>query len=153
MLKFITQSVFIKIVLAIASITPIYIAAYNIFYGDGLTRVLFFAISFVFLAHLYYGFKWAKYVIALISIIPSVLQFYIFDIKLNGLYAIVLIASFIFVLNAIVLIKSKVIAEFLNQKLLNLSDAVAFKLKISRWILTVIFIIGILLDVMRVIKE
>lgn len=49
-----------------------------------------------------------------------------------------------------VLIKSKVIAEFLNQNLLNLRDSVAFKLKISRWILIVVFLIGILLDLIRV---
>ena len=153
MFKFITPSVFIKIVLAIASITPTYIGINNIFYGEGITRILFFAVSFVCLAHLYYGFKWAKYIVSLISIIPSVIQFFIFDISFNSSYAIPLIFSFIVVVNAIVLIKSQVIAEYLNQKLLNLSDALAFKLKISRWILTVIFITGILLDVMRVIKE
>jgi hypothetical protein len=153
MLKFITPSVFIKIVLAIAAIAPAYIAIYNIFYGDGITRVLFFAISFVCLVHLYYGFKWAKYVVALISIISSVIQFYIFDTTLNGLYAILLIASFVLIVNSVVLIKSKLIAEFLNQKLLNLSNSSSFKLKISRWLLIAIFIVGVLLDVMRVIKE
>jgi hypothetical protein len=151
-LKFISPSVFIRIVLAISSITPVYIAIYNIFYGDGIARVLFFAISFVCLAHLYYGFKWAKYIVALISIIILVLQFYIFDTTFNGLHPILLIASFIFIVNSVVLIKSKVIAEFLNQKLSNLSDSAALKLKISRWILITIFVIGILMDVMRIIK-
>jgi hypothetical protein len=153
MLKFITQSVFIKTVLAISSIAPIYIAVINIFNGDGITRVLFLVISSVCLAHLYYGFKWAKYIVALISLIASVLQFYIFDITLNGLYAIVLIASFILVFNSIILIKSKVIAEFLNQKLLSLSDAVAFKLKISRWIIIVLILILVSLDVMHIIID
>ena len=115
--------------------------------------MLFFAISFVCLTHLYYGYKWAKYIVALISIISSVIQFYIFDTAFNGLYAILLIASFIFIVNSVVLIKSKVIAEFLNQNLLSLTNSTAFKLKISRWILIVIFMIGVLLDVMRLIIE
>ncbi len=153
MLKFITQPIFIKIVLVIASITPAYIGINNIFNGEGITRILFFVVSFVCLSHLYYGFKWAKYIVSLISIVPSVIQFFVFDISFNSSYAIPLIFSFIVVVNAIVLIKSKVIAEFLNHKFLNLSNAVAFRLKISRWILTVFFITGILLDVTRVINE
>ena len=153
MLKFISPSVFIKIVLAISSVIPIYIAIYNIFYGEGITKVLFFAISFVSLAHLYIGFKWAKYVVALISISSAILQFFIFKTSLNNFFAIPLILSFIFVVNAIVLIKSKLVAEFLEHKLLNLSNSSAFKLKISRWILIAIILIGVLLDVMRIIKE
>ena len=153
MLKFISPSVFIKIVLAISSIAPIYIAIYNIFYGDGITRVLFFAISFVCLAHRYYGFKWAKFIVALNSVTSSVLQFFIVDISFNSSYVIPLILTLIFLVNSIVLIKSKVIAEFLNQKLQNLSDSVAFKLKISRWILIVFILIGVLLDVIRVMNE
>ncbi len=153
MLKFFTPSVFIKIVLTISSIVPIYIAVHNFFYGDGIMRVLFFAISFVCLAHLYYGFKWAKYIVGLVSIISSVIQFYIIDTTFNGLYVILFIASFIVIVNSIVLIKSKVIAEFLNQKLLSLSNSSALRLKISRLLLIAIFIVGVLLDIMRVIKE
>jgi hypothetical protein len=57
----------VKAILLFASLIPIYIAVYVTLGGDVFLSIFFTVFLIVIVSHLYYGYKWAKYTVALLS--------------------------------------------------------------------------------------
>ncbi len=145
--------IFTQIVLAASAIIPLCLAGYLLIEGDGILRLLVPAFVMVCLAHMYYGFRWAKYAVALTSVIPVYAQL----LMLGGLQAALKYFVF-FVLSAItinsyLLLKSKSVAQFLGRQRAFLSDSKLHKLRLLRLTIAILFIGAIAADVARLVFE
>ncbi len=148
--------VFVKTVLFISALIPLYLAGYFVVESDGLLRILvpyFFVLSLV---HMYYGFRWARYVVALTSVIPVYAQL----LTLDGLQAtikyfvfIVFIVLIAITINSYLLLKSKSVSQFFIWQRDCLSDSKLRKLRLLRLTIALLFIAAITADVARLVFE
>ena len=145
--------IFTQIVLTASAIIPLCLAGYLLIEADGILRLLVPAVVLVCLAHMYYGFKWAKYAVALISVIPVYAQL----LMLDGLQA--TIKYFVFfvliaiTINSFLLLKSKSVSQFLIWQRGCLSDSKLRKLRLLRLTIAFLLIGAIAADVARLVFE
>jgi hypothetical protein len=145
--------IFTQIVLAASAVVPIYLAGYFLVETDGILRFFIPAVVLVCLGHMFYGFKWAKYVVALASLIPVYAQL----LMLDGLQA--TIKYFVFfvliaiTINSYLLLKSKSVSQFFIWQRGCLSDSKLHKLRLLRLTVAVLFIGAITADVARLVFE
>jgi len=145
--------IFTQIVLAASAVVPIYLAGYFLFEADGILRFLIPVVVLVCLVHMYYGFKWAKYVVALASLIPVYAQLLMLDglqAKIKYFVFFVLIAITI---NSYFLLRSKSVSQFFIWQRGCLSDSKLRKLRLLRLTIAVLFIGAITADVARLVFE
>ena len=140
----------VKAILLVAALCPAYLAVYTVLNSSAIVGAVFSLIAIVTLCHLYYGYKWGKYTVALLSLVFSVTQFFMFksaviDIKilLLGLLCVVL------VINTLLLLRSKAVAEFLSEQHAKRSAKVLLTLKVARWALIAAVVIGLLKDLLQ----
>ena len=155
MKKLFSSLIFVKINLVIASLVPfyfIYMYANNDNYSIS-SLIVLIGIA-VCLVHLYFGFRFAKYIILLINIIFSFSQIYIF-MKYEILYLKIIgySLSILLITNTIYIFRSVNLKSYLLNKYSNISSTMLKKLKISRIIFLALISVGILLDIYRLIKE
>lgn len=145
--------IFTQIVLAASAVVPIYLAGYFLVETDGILRFLIPAVVLVCLGHMFYGFKWAKYVVALASLIPV----YAHLLMLDGLQATIkYFVFFVFIaitINSYLLLKSKSVSQFFIWQRGCLSDSKLQKLRLLRLTVAVLFIGAITADVARLVFE
>ncbi len=146
-------SLFPKIVLATSAIIPLYLVGYFFLGVDGILRFLVPAIVLVCLVHMYFGFKWASYVVAFSSLIPVYAQILLMG-SLQAAEKYFLFSVLIGVtINSYLLLKSKTVSQFLIWQQSYLSNSELHKLKLLRLALAVFFIGVITADVARLVSE
>lgn len=155
MSKTIISSAGIKAILIIASLIPLYMAGYmaSTEAGNTYLSILFPVLVLVVLLHFYYGYKWAKYIVAFLSLMFAVAQFFMFKVVFSDLRVIFFLFFCCFItINALLLLRANSVALFLSQQVAERSKRVLLYLKISRWISFVIIGIGISKDLMRLLQ-
>lgn len=144
----------VKAILTIASLIPLYMAGYmglsearNVYLS-----ILFPILAIVVLLHFYYGYKWAKYSVALLTVIFAVTQFFLFKIAVTDLKVLFfLFFCSLLMINTLLLLRANAVTLFLSQQAANRSKQILLYLKISRWILLVVIGVGIIKDLMRLV--
>ena len=144
---------FAQIVLVVSAVIPLCLAGYFFFEADGILRFLVPAIALVCFLHMYYGFKWAGYVVAIGSMVPAYTQLLMlgnFQIEERVFLFFVLV---VITINSYLLLKSKSVAQFLVGQRACLSDSQLHKLRLFRLTVAALFIGAIAADVVRLLLE
>ena len=139
-----------KAILIIASLIPAYIAVYMTIASDVSINIFLAAFLIVLVSHLYYGYKWAKYTVALLSIIFAVAQFFIARMVFTDWRVLLLLlACVLLIINTLFLLRANAVTVFLSQQADKRTKNVLLLLKISRWVLYVLLALSIAKDLMR----
>jgi hypothetical protein len=118
--------------------------------SDVLISVLFTLFVVMVVSHLFYGYKWAKFVVVLVTLSFVVTQFFIFKNAFTDGWTIAFIAmSIALIINALVLLRSKVVAEFLLRQAANRSKVALIILKGLRLIFLAAILVGLASDLIR----
>jgi len=140
----------VKAILIIASLIPLYMAGYMVLGRDVYLSIFFPVLVAVMLLHLNYGYKWAKYTVALLCLIFAVAQFFIFKVVFTDLRALFfLLLCALLITNTLLLLRANAVSVFLSQQAVGRSKKILLYLKISRWILFVLIIFGVAKDLLR----
>ncbi len=144
-----SPTTFVKIVMFLSSLIPLFIAFDFLFEADGVLRFLVPFLVCVCLVHVYFGFIWARYIVALSSLVPAFIQLLMLDgLQATAKYFVFFVLISI-TINSYLLLKSKPVSEFLGRQRACLNDSKLHKLKMLRLTL-VVFLIGVLVaDVLR----
>jgi len=144
---------FAHIALVVAAIIPLFLAGYFFVEADGILRFLVPAIELVCLVHMYYGFRWASYVVAIGSLVPAYTQL----LMLGNLQAEERVFLFfvlvVITINSYLLLKSKSVSQFLVGQRACLSDSQLHKLRLFRLTIAALLIGAIAADVVRLVIE
>ena len=101
--------------------------------------------------HLWYGFKWARWFVAIFSTLIALIVLYTFinvPIRPALVMSALLLVAVIF--NSIILLRSTVVTEFLLKQATSRSVTAIRVLKLSRWIFFIVAAIGIVSDLRRI---
>ena len=140
----------VKAILIIASLIPLYLAGYSPLGRDVYLSIFFTVLVVVMLLHLYYGYKWAKYTVACLSLIFAVAQFFMFKVVFTDLRALFfLLLCALLITNTLLLLRANAVSFFLSQQAVGRSKKVLLYLKISRWILFALIAFGVAKDLLR----
>lgn len=140
----------VKAILLVAALCPAYLAVYTVLNSSAVVGAVFSLIAIVTLSHLYYGYKWGKYAVALLSLIFSVSQFFMFKSAVIDIKILLLsLLSVALVINTVLLFRSKAVTQFLSQRYAKRSAKVLLTLKVARWMLIAAVVIGVLKDLLR----
>ena len=148
------QSVmFAQIVLVVSAVIPLCLAGYFFVEADGILRFLVPAIVLVCLVHMYYGFKWAGFVVAIGSMVPAYTQLLMlgnFQAEERIFLVFVLV---VITINSYLLLKSKSVSQFLVWQRACLSHSNLHKLRLFRLVVATLLIGAIAADVFRLVLE
>ncbi len=99
---------------------------------------------------MYYGYKFAKIIVASISVSFAGIQIFIFARHVDQPLSVAFILLNAFLLaNSVLLLRSKGVADFLTNQAQNRSAKALILLKASRWALLLIVVIALIKDVMQ----
>jgi len=140
----------VKEILIIASLVPLYMAFLTMLVGDGFTRFIWTLLVVVTLFHFYYGYKWAKFTVALFSLVFAASQFYInFDYLSNLNVLLLLFSCALLILNSFLLLQANAVRVFLAHQFVSRDKNVLFYLKMSRWVLFAVIGVATAQDLTR----
>jgi hypothetical protein len=140
----------VKAIFLFASLIPIYIAVYVTLGGDVFLSIFFTVFLIVIVSHLYYGYKWAKYTVALISLAFAAAQFFILKMVFTDWRVLsLLLVCVLLIINTLLLLRANAVSVFLSQQTDERTQKVLLLLKISRWILYALLVFGIAKDLLR----
>jgi len=143
----------VKAILIIASLIPLYMAGYSLLGRDVYLSIFFTVLVVVMLLHLYYGYKWAKYTVACLSLIFAVAQFFMFKVVFTDLRALFfLLLCCLLIINTLLLLRSDAVTFFLMQQAAVRSRQVLLYLKISRWVLFAVIGVGLAKDLIQLVQ-
>ncbi len=147
-----SHSTFVNIVLCLASLIPLFIAFYFLIEVDGVSGLLVPFLLCVCLVHMYFGFVWARYVVAIGSLGPAFAQLWVFDgvpviVKAVAYFCVVAVT-----INSYFLLRSRLVSQFLAFQRASLSDSRSFKLKLLRVAGVVTLIGAVTFDLIQLIS-
>jgi hypothetical protein len=146
-----SATTFVKVVLFLASLIPLFIAFDFLFEADGVLRFLVPFLVCVCLVHVYFGFVWARYLVALSSLVPALIQLLMLDgLQASAKYFVFFVLISI-TINSYLLLKSEPVSQFLMLQRGCISDSKLNKLKLSRWTLGVLLMGAIAADGIRIV--
>jgi len=144
---------FAQIVLVVSAVIPLCLAGYFFLEVDGILRFLVPAIVLVCLVHMYYGFKWAGFVVAIGSMVPAYTQLLMlgnFQAEERVFLFFVLV---VITINSYLLLKSKSVTQFLVWQRACLSHSNLHKLRLFRLAVAALLIAAIAADGVRLVVE
>jgi hypothetical protein len=144
---------FAQIVLVVSAVIPLCLAGYFFVEADGILRFLVPAIVLVCLLHMYYGFKWAGFVVAIGSMVPAYSQLLMLGNFQTEERVFLFFVLVVITINSYLLLKSKSVAQFLGRQRACLSHSNLHKLRLSRLTVAVLLIGAIAADVVRLVLE
>jgi hypothetical protein len=140
----------VKAILIIASLMPVYMAGYVSSGRDVFSGMFFTLFAVVTLLHLYYGYKWAKFTVALSSLFFAVAQFFMFKVVFTDLRVLFfLLFCALLIINTVLLLRANAVSVFLSQQGGGRGKQALFYIKLSRWTLFGVIGVGIMKDLMR----
>ena len=143
----------VKVILFIESIVLFWLVGYALL-GNGSTfelQVLFVVLPIVIMLHMYFGYKWAKYLAVAFTLSFVVVQLITVNFRFfNNVYLFMIgLLCVALVTNTVVMLRSVSVKQFLLNQITQRSRSMVLVLKATRWLLFVVIGVSLFKDLAR----